>query len=551
MPKRKKHVKTEYEEQLHEFHEKSKRHVLVLEVKLSHNDKTALFHMSDIVRKAGNDVTGIMKKRLDQLLRTKKYRNLQKLYGKYKEAQDEKSLEKITKQMRKMQKEFKVTKTECVNAMQKIKDRYGLNSIFALSKAEDIWRGVESCLYRDGKTLRFSKKGELPAIKGKQISRGITLTVENDSFIFHVETLGGTKRLSLPVIIKDRFQRDEANAILQYLGTPEVNDRHAVETYEKYGRLTDTYRPCYASIVCEEIRGRMRVYIHLTLEGDPVQKYDSCGRPRHVYNKGVIGCDIGTQTIAYTSDKEVGLQNLAERGMAIRTAEREEYLINRKMDRSRRATNPDNYNADGTIKRGPKKWSYSKRYKQLRAKRKELCRKNAINRHLAINEDVNHLRSLGDTFVTEPKNAKKLQKRAKETTVNSKGRYNRKKRYGRSIKNRCPGYFQAQARRVFERTGGTYIEVSNNYRASQYDHTKDDYEKKKLSCRMFRLSDQTTVQRDWYSSFLLHCINLNTFEIDKDKCREEFSRLVKEQDLMIDNIKRNRKKICNSGIKAA
>ena len=104
--------------------------------------------------------------------------------------------------------------------------------------------------------------------------------------------------------------------------------------------------------------------------------------------------------------------------------------------------NPDNYNEDGTIKKGKKTWVLSNRYKKLRTKHTELCRINAINRHLAINEEVNELRSLGDIFVTEPKNAKKLQKRAKTGK--------RKKRFGRSIKNRCPGYFQSQAKRSSE-----------------------------------------------------------------------------------------------------
>ena len=43
---------------------------------------------------------------------------------------------------------------------------------------------------------------------------------------------------------------------------------------------------------------------------------------------------------------------------------------------------------------------------------------------------------------------------------------------------------------------GTYIEVPNDYRASQYDHTADDYIKKKLSGRMYHLADGTLVQRD-------------------------------------------------------
>ena len=63
----------------------------------------------------------------------------------------------------------------------------------------------------------------------------------------------------------------------------------------------------------------------------------------------------------------------------------------------------------------------------------ELCRINAINRQLAINEDANHLRSLGDVFITEPKNAGKLMRRAKETTVNSKGKFNRKKRFDKIL----------------------------------------------------------------------------------------------------------------------
>ncbi|MCI6513746.1 MAG: hypothetical protein MR445_00650, partial [Erysipelotrichaceae bacterium] len=119
-------------------------------------------------------------------------------------------------------------------------------------------------------------------------------------------------------------------------------------------------------------------------------------------------------------------------------------------------------------------------------------------------------------FVTEPKNASKLMKRAKETTKDDKGKFNKKKRFGKSIKNRCPSGFQTAIEKKFKVTGGTYIEVPNNYRASQYDHTADEYIKKKLSDRMYKLTDGTLVQRDWYSSFLLYCYDDATQKIDKD-----------------------------------
>ena len=347
--------------------------------------------------------------------------------------------------------------------------KYGIDAIFALAKAEDVWRGVEKCLYGNGKTLHFSRYGDLPCIRAKQINRGIPMSVKNNELQFKLgKTVFGIQ-------VKDRFQTDEVNAVLDYLAQPEVIDDKAVKILQDEACCISTYRPCYATLVPKFIRGKYRVYLHLVIEGKAKPKYDSSGKPRHKYGRGVVGADIGTQTIAYTSDTETGLKNLSERGNSIQKSERLERLYYRAMDRSRRATNPENYNTDGTIKKGKKKWTYSRHYKKLKAKHAELCRINAINRQLAINEDVNHLRCLGDIFVTEPKNAARLMKRAKETTVNNKGRINRKKRFGKSIKNRCPGGFQAAVENKFKTSGGTYIEVPNNYRASQYDHTADDY----------------------------------------------------------------------------
>ena len=221
------------------------------------------------------------------------------------------------------------------------------------------------------------------------------------------------------------------------------------------------------------------------------------------------------------------------------------------MDRSRRATNPQNYNVDGTVKKGRKSWRYSNHYKKLKAKHSELCRINAVNRQLAINEDANHLRSLGDTFVTEPKNASKLMKRVKETTKDDKGKFNKKKRFGKSIKNRCPSGFQTAIKKKFKVTGGTYVEVPNNYRASQYDHTVNDFIKKKLSDRLYKLQNGTEVQRDWYSSFLLYCYDFETQNIDQDKCMKEFEKYYNKEKALIAWIKANKIRILNSGIRIA
>ena len=377
------------------------------------------------------------------------------------------------------------------------------------------------------------------------MNRGIPIFVKDNKLQYKLgRTVFGIK-------IIDRFQTDEVNAVLDYLAEPEIVNNKAVQTLMDEAYCIDTYRPCYATLVPKLIRGKYRVYLHLTIEGKAKPKYDRFGNPRHKYGRGMIGADIGTQTVAYTSDTVVGLKNLSERGRSIQKSERLERLYYRAMDRSRRATNPQNYNEDGTIKKGHKTWRYSNHYKKLKEKHSELCRINAINRQLAINEDANYLRSLGDVFITEPRNAGKLMKRAKETTVNNKGKFNKKKRFGKSIKNRCPSGFQATVEEKFKTTGGTYIEVPNDYRASQYDHTADDYIKKKLSDRMYHLSDGTLVQRDWYSSFLLYCYDYRTRNIDKDRCISEFEKCYSKEEALIKRIKINRIKVLNSGIKIA
>ena len=532
----------EYKKLLKQFHKLSDRHILVVETDLSSSDIQKVVALSDRIRMAGNELVGLVKKNYDQLMRTKKYRKLLQLYG---SIEDKNKRKDLANQLNEMQKQYNVTWDYCRTSMIPIGRKYNIDAVFALTKAEDVWRGMEKCLYDNGNAIHFSKYEDLPCIRAKQINRGIPMSIKNNKLQFK---LG---KSTFGIKVNDRFQTDEVNAVLDYLAEPEITDNNAIQTLLDEAYCIDTYRPCYVTLVLKFIRGKYRVYLHLTIEGKAKPKYDRFGNPRHKFGKGIIGADIGTQTVAYTSDTEVGLKNLSERGNSIQKSERLERLYYRAMDRSRRATNPQNYNDDGTIKKGRKTWKYSNHYKKLKAKHSELCRINAVNRQLAIYEDANHLRSLGDVFITEPKNASKLMKRAKETTINNKGRFNKKRRFGKSIKNRCPSGFQTTLEKKFKISGGTYIEVPNNYRASQYDHTADEYIKKKLSDRIYKLTDGTLVQRDWYSSFLLYCYDDATQKIDHDKCMKEFEKCYNKEKALIARIKANKIKVLNSGIKIA
>ena len=64
-----------------------------------------------------------------------------------------------------MQKQYNVTWDYCRTSMIPIGKKYGIDAVFALTKAEDIWCGMEKCLYDNGKTLHFSKYEDLACIR--------------------------------------------------------------------------------------------------------------------------------------------------------------------------------------------------------------------------------------------------------------------------------------------------------------------------------------------------------------------------------------------------
>ena len=81
MANRMRHQITDYERTLRYYHKTSSRHVVVFEAEIPEDNKRHLFRQADLLRQCGNELLGIMKRRLEQLLRTKRYRGLRKYYG--------------------------------------------------------------------------------------------------------------------------------------------------------------------------------------------------------------------------------------------------------------------------------------------------------------------------------------------------------------------------------------------------------------------------------------------------------------------------------------
>ena len=126
-----------------------------------------------------------------------------------------------------------------------------------------------------------------------------------------------------------------------------------------------------------------------------------------------------------------------------------------------------------------------------------------------------------------------IEVKQKDGTVKVIQKYKRKKRFGRSINRRAPARFLLELKRKAEAVGGVYAEVdTKEFKASQYNHVTDTYDKIPLTQREKEIGKRK-VQRDLYSAFLIRNADLDFKHPDREKCEYEFEYFANLQDQLI------------------
>ena len=371
-------------------------------------------------------------------------------------------------------------------------------------------------MFHQAKKACFKKHNELNSLEGKSNKTGIRF--KNNELVWN--------KLSIPVIIKK-------------------NDEYAQMALENKIK--------YCRVLRKFIRGRYKYYIQLILDGTPPIKINKeTGEIKDTISKGRVGIDIGTQTIAIASQYDVKLLELAPE---LDSIEKEKKILQRRLDRQRRANNPNNFNEDGTIKKGIRignrltklKWNESNRYVKTRNELREIQRKQADIRKQSHEKLANHILNLGDKIYVEDMNYKGLQARAKETTINEKtGKHNRKKRFGKSLANKAPSMLLTILNNKLKFNGTHLYKIDTwTAKASQYSHIEDKYVKKDLSERWNDFGE-CKVQRDLYSAFLIMNIKDNLKEIDRDLCIETFNNFKELHNKEIERIRNSNNKLISS-----
>ncbi len=383
--------------------------------------------------------------------------------------------------------------------------------------ASQVWVAFDRLFYGNGKAVHFKKRGDIKSLRGYSVA-GKSGGVE---IIFRGSFLEW-KGLKLPIKL-------------------DADNAYETEMLQK--------RVKYCRIVKKPGKNRTHWYAQLMLEGKPAVKYDKhTGERRHPIGSGAVGIDIGPQTIAYAAAGEAGLLELADR---VQNIEHEKRIIQRKLDRSRRASNPENFAEDGTIKKGVRlNWVKSKRYLRSQHELAQLQRKQAEIRKRQHVELANHLLLLGDRFYVEDMEWPSLTHRAKKTEISEKtGRYKRKKRFGKSVGNKAPAMLIGILDQKLRSLGMDGVsKVSTSVRASQFNHITGEYQKKPLGQRWNDMPDGRRIQRDLYSAFLLQHMNEAQDGFDVDALNHDYESFVRVHDDIIDQLRAAPKTLSSMGI---
>lgn len=477
-------------------------YILTLPLSTEKWQEDVLFKRLEIARNLYNACLGELMKRHKRLKQDKMYRHW---------IQQPKSKER-TQTFRKLNQEYGLSEYAIHTYVKPMQHHFkkNIDSNTSQKIATRSWLAFEKYAYGTAKKVIFKRHEELQSIEGKSNTSGIR---------FKDKTLYW-KGLEMPVMVKE---------------------------HDEYAHIALLDRVKYCRIIRKVIRGKERYFVQLVLDGVPPKKIDQeTGEVKHPRGTGKVGIDIGTQTVAVVNRTEAKLLELAP---TVNTMEREKQILQRKLDRQRRANNPNKYNEDGTIKRTKDKWHVSKNYLQTKGKLAEIHRKIADIRKQEHNKLANWIVSLGDDIKVETMNYKGLQKRAKESTVNEKtGRINRKKRFGKSLMNKAPSMFLDILDRKLKYVDNELKKIDTfKVKASQFNHFNGDYVKKTIGER-WNDFEGVKVQRDLYSAFLIMNVMDNRCEIDRRKCYEKWEAFKTSHDKEIDRLRNGKRTIASMGL---
>ena len=336
-----------------------------------------------------------------------------------------------------------------------------LDSTMAQTLASRAFHAVNRVCLGQAKKVRFRSKGRgIESVEGKRNDTGMRFILQKLEEGNAGYLVWGDDRL--PALI------DRNDPVIH----------HGLQQRIKFARLVRRKASSPKALGADS-QGK-RYFVQLALEGKPFAK------PKNQPGNDVIGLDIGPSSLAIFPRKaHAQLKQFCEE---LKPDARKKRRLERKMDRKRRANNPDNYDEKGRLKKDRLTWKHSHQYMETRRKLATTERRLAAYRKSLHGQLVNTIVRVGNQIQIEKTSFKGWQKL-----------------FGKSVALRAPGMFYEHLKRTVAKTGGTLREVGTSQtKLSQYCHGCKTYTPKKLSQRWHHCECGIgPIQRDLYSAFLL------------------------------------------------
>lgn len=410
-------------------------------------------------------------KRYKQMYQTKRYRNLLR---KLEETQEKSVRKDIYRELDKMVEEYRLRRYDFTKDAAQYRQYFAENTDAPVIQnlAVHAWKAVAAVIRQQGQQVRMKKPDTLMSLEGKT----------NATSIRYKDGLVLWKGLKLPVLQKRNSYEEQA--------------------------LQQQIR--YCRIKWKWIRGKKKFYVDLILKGQ-------CPKKQWILenesaSEGNVGIDIGFQKLVCVGETQIFERKLPVRSNA---AEAKKKVLAKRMERSRRAMNPENYDEFGRVVPNSVFWKTSINYRKYKSQYREIMR-----RQIAIREEEQHrllkeMMLLGTRFYVE-----------RLDYAGMKQKY-----FGKKLEQLALASFLKKAEWKFGQYGRQLIFVNPvEAAAGNLNHLTGEIEKPKNRSD-YRSIDGTLVERQIYSAFLLKNINEQTGRIHLEQCREtydDFLELYKE-----------------------
>ena len=383
-----------------------------------------------------------------------------------------------TKAFTDLRKQFRLSEYDFHADVAQHRKASGRSHLLGINEAQKLatraWISVERHMYQGGSPRFFSAQRGLHSLEGKTIRTGIRWNAEKKFIIFSGHTYS----------VRIDKHDDWLTRALQDPMDP--NKPRKVK---------------YCRIVREKRKGKERFLLQLIAEGVSPLKHAYAGTDQRM----AIDPGLGELTYATENGDVVKIQiapNADTDHRAIRK-------IQRAMERSRQATNPDNYDAVTVVrhkktrkslkvKSGNLHWRFSKRYEQLKTELAEIQRLATATRKREHGEVCNWLLCHAGDIIVEDNSFKAFQKG----------------HFGKAIGRFAPSALYAQLTSKAESAGLQVRFVSpKKLKPTQHNLLTGQFVKHELWERRVRLGDKDDDR--WIDRDVASCLNLLYADIQK------------------------------------